>query len=124
MPHSRREVLDLLHKSLAYVEGLGYGDAESWEPLSTFLDSPVCPNRHAVEHRTPCAECWFFNLVPERVREDLPSCHLIPLNDEGETLHSIGSLQSPAEVKEKLKIWLRAEIRRLEDMDMAEGPIP
>jgi hypothetical protein len=46
------------------------------------------------------------------------------LNDEGETLHSIGSLQSPAEVKEKLKIWLRAEICRLEDMDMAEGPIP
>lgn len=124
MPHSRREVLDWLHKALAYVEGVGYGDAEPGEPLSTFLDSPVCPNRHNVEHRTPCAECWFFNFVPERFREDLPSCHFIPLNNDGETLHSIGSRQSPAEVKEKLKIWLKAKIRHLEDMDMAEGAIP
>jgi hypothetical protein len=121
VPHSSREVLTLLHKELAFVERDGYGDAASWEPLSIFLDSPFCPNRPDSERSTPCAQCWLFNFVPERFRQELPSCHFIPLNCDGESVHSMGGQYSPAEVKEKLKSWLEAEIRHLEELDMAEG---
>ncbi len=121
MPHSRREVLTLLHQELAFVERGGYSDAAAWEPLSMFLDSPSCPNGLDVNRSTPCAQCWLFNFVPERFRQELPSCHFIPLNRDGESVHSISRQYSPTEVKEKLQTWLKAEIRHLEELDMAEG---
>jgi hypothetical protein len=121
MTDSRREVLTLLRQELTFLDRGGYGGERSWKPLSIFLDSPSCPNRLDVERRTPCAQCWLSLFVPDRLRQDLPSCHFIPLDHKGESLHSMERQHSQAEVRAKLKAWLEAEIRHLEQLDMSEG---
>ena len=123
MSESRREVLTLLKKELDFVEHGGYGGTESWKPLSVFLDSPSCPNRLDVERSTPCPQCWLFNFVPERYGQELPACHFIPMTDDDKSLNGMSTHYSPAEVREKLKTWLQAEIRHLEQLDMAEGDV-
>lgn len=122
MTDSRREVLKLLREELAFVNRGGYGGKQSWKPLTVFLDSPSCPNRLDVERRTSCPQCWLSLFVPDRLRQDLPSCHFIPLNDEGE---SVGTMRdhTPGEVQAKVKGWLEAEIQHLEQLDMSEGQV-
>jgi hypothetical protein len=123
MRESRREVLILLRKELAFLESGGYGGTDYWKPLSIFLDSPSCPNRGDIGHGTPCAQCWLFNFVPIRFRQELPACHFIPLNRDAESVHSMARQYSPDEVTEQLKTWLRGEIDQLEQLDLAEGHV-
>jgi len=123
MTDSIREVLALLRQELAFLDRGGYGGERSWKPLSIFLDSPSCPNRLDVERRTPCAQCWLSLFVPDHLSQDLPSCHFIPLDHKGESIRTIGREHSPAEVQAKLKGWLEAEIRHLEQLGMAEGHV-
>jgi hypothetical protein len=121
MSESRREVLALLKKELEFLERGGYGGTESWKPLSVFLDSPSCPNRLEVERSTPCPQCWLFNFVPERYSGALPACHFIPMTDDGKSVDVMSSHHSQAEIREKVKTWLQAEIQHLELLDMSEG---
>ena len=121
MSDSMREVLTLLKKELEFLEHGGYGGTESWKPLSVFLDSPSCPNRLDVERSTPCPQCWLFNFVPERYGRELPACHFIPMTDDGKSVDRMNREYSQAEMREKLKTWLQAEIEHLEKLDMSEG---
>jgi hypothetical protein len=79
-----------------------------------FLDSPSCPNRLDVERSTPCPQCWLYQFVPEPFRQEMPPCHFIELNAQGESIHSMSSQYTTAEVEQALRTWLNAEIRRLE----------
>ncbi len=79
-----------------------------------FLDSPSCPNRLDVERSTPCPQCWLYRFVPEDFRQELPPCHFIALNQDGESIHSMSRQYTTAEVEEALRQWLKTEIRRLE----------
>jgi hypothetical protein len=117
MPKSRIEIVNLLKKELAFLERGGYGGALPWRPVSMFLDSPSCPNRLDVERKTPCSQCWLFQFVPERFRQEMEACHFIPLNDDGESVHSMSRQYKPAEVEAALKMWLEAEIRHLETLE-------
>ena len=117
MPKSRLEIVKLLKQELTFLERGGYGGTMPWRPVSMFLDSPSCPNRLDVERQTPCAECWLFQFVPQRFRQEMEPCHFIPLNGEGESVHSMSRQYTPAEVEEALKMWLEAEIRHLEALE-------
>ena len=86
-----------------------------------FLDSPSCPNRLDVERSTPCSQCWLFQFVPERFHQEMEACHFIPLNRDGESVHSMTRQYSPAEVEAALKTWLQTEIRRLEGLEAQSG---
>jgi hypothetical protein len=123
MSKSRREVLTLLKKELEFLERGGYGGTKSWKPLSVFLDSPSCPNRLDVDRSTPCPQCWLFNFVPKQFGQELPACHFIPMTDDGQSLETLTREYSQAEVREKVKAWLQAEIQHLEALDMAEGHV-
>ena len=114
MPISRSEIVNLLKKELSFLERGGYGGTLPWRPVSMFLDSPSCPNRLDAERTTPCSQCWLFQFVPERFRNEMEACHFIPLNDDGESVHSMSRQYRPAEVEAALKMWLEAEIRHLE----------
>lgn len=114
---SRLEIVKLLKQELTYLERGGYGGALPWRPVSMFLDSPSCPNRLDVERAVPCAECWLFQFVPEKYRAEMNPCHFVPLNRDGETVHSMSRQYTPAEVEAALKAWLEAEIRHLETSD-------
>jgi hypothetical protein len=114
MPDSRLETLNLLKQELTFLEHGGYGGAFPWRPVSMFLDSPSCPNRLDVDRSTPCRQCWLFQFVPEEFRKELPPCHFIALNQEGESIYSMNRQYTIAEVEASLRVWLESEIRRLE----------
>jgi len=110
----KSEIVNLLKRELTYLERGGYGGAMPWRPVSMFLDSPSCPNRLDADRSVPCSECWLFLFVPEKYRGEMNPCHFIPLNRDGETVHSMSRQYSPAEVEAALKKWLEEEIRHLE----------
>ncbi len=114
MRDGKLETLNLLRQELEFLERGGYGGALPWRPVSMFLDSPSCPNRLDVERSTPCPQCWLYQFVPEKFRQELPPCHFIALNPDGESIHSMSRQYTTAEVEEALRRWLTAEIRRLE----------
>jgi len=117
VPESRLEILNLLKKELAFLERGGYGGSMPWRPVAMFLDSPSCPNRLDVERKTPCSQCWLFQFVPQRFRQEMDPCHFIPLNRDGESVHSLSRQYTAAEVEAALKLWLEAEIRHLEALE-------
>ena len=114
---SRLEILNLLKQELAFLEREGYGGALPWRPVSIFLDSPSCPNRLDAERSTPCLECWLYQFVPERFRQEMEPCHFIALNKDGETVYSMSRQYTAVEVEEAVRAWLKAEIRRIEELE-------
>jgi hypothetical protein len=114
---SRLEILNLLKQELAFLERGGYGGALPWRPVSIFLDSPSCPNRLDAEHSTPCPECWLYQFVPEDFHQELAPCQFIPLNKDGESVHSMSRQYTQVEVEEAVRVWLKAEIRRIEALE-------
>jgi hypothetical protein len=123
VPKPRLEILNLLKQELAYLERGGYGGALPWRPVSIFLDSPSCPNRLDAERSTPCPECWLYQFVPERFHQDMDPCHFIPLNRDGETVHSMSRQYTQVEVEEAVRGWLVAEIRRIEELEGQPGRV-
>jgi hypothetical protein len=121
VPKSSLEILNLLKQELAFLERGGYGGALPWRPVSIFLDSPSCPNRLDAERSTPCPECWLYEFVPEQFRQEMNPCYFIPLNKDGETVHSMIRQYTQVEVEEAVRGWLRAEIRRIEELEHAGG---
>ncbi|MFZ3263981.1 MAG: hypothetical protein WA172_08270 [Terriglobales bacterium] len=111
------EIVNLLKRELAFLERGGYGGTLPWRPVSMFLDSPSCPNRLDVERTTPCSQCWLFQFVPEPFRQEMNACHFIPLNRDGESVHSMSRQYTAAEVEAALKTWLEGEIRHLETLE-------
>ena len=114
---SRLKILTLLKLELTYLERGGYGGALPWKPVSIFLDSPSCPNRLDAEQSTPCAECLLYQFVPEPFQREPQPCHFIPLNADGETVHSMSRQYTQVEVEEAVRGWLKAEIRRIEGLE-------
>ena len=115
MPHDRN-LLEVLKKELQFLEGGGYGQvaAHYWKPVSVFQNSPSCPNVDDPHRTTPCQECAFFELIPPHLRDDSVPCHFIPLNSEGETIHSMERQYSHEELLEAVGVWLRTMIGKLE----------
>ncbi len=113
---AKLDTLTLLRQELAFLDRNGYGGGYPWKPVSIFLDSPSCPNRLDVERSTPCPECWLNEFVPEQYRQEPQPCHFIPLNEDGETVHSMSRQYTFAEVEEAVRNWLRSEIQRLEGL--------
>jgi hypothetical protein len=113
----RMEIIRLLKEELAFLNRGGYGGALPWRPVKMFLDSPSCPNRLDEDRKTPCPQCWLFQFVPERYRQEMEACHFIPLNADGETVHSMSRQYTPGEVEAALKNWLESEIHHLEAME-------
>jgi len=119
--NSRLEIVNSLKQELTFLERGGYGGAMPWRPVSMFMDSPSCPNRLDAERSTPCSQCWLFQFVPERFHQEMEACHFIPLNRDGESVHSMSRQYTPAEVEAALKTWLEAEIRHLEELESQAG---
>ena len=117
MPKSRAEIIHLLKQELSFLERGGYGGTMPWKPVAMFLDSPSCPKRLDVDRSSPCSECWLFQFVPERFRQEMDPCHFIHLNLHGESVHSMSRQYTPSEVEAALKTWLLEEIHHLEELE-------
>lgn len=117
MPKDDRDILDVLKDELSFIEKGGYGRSvrTPWQPKSTFQDSLTCINYADPNHAHPCNECHLIEFVdPEHQHEEVP-CHFIPLNEAGETIEALELDDNPAALERKLKDWLRARIREIEE---------
>jgi hypothetical protein len=117
MPCDDRDVLEVLIEELDFIEKGGYGRSVKtpWQPTSIFQDSLSCLNFGYPYRAHPCSECFLTDFVPpEGVAEPVP-CHHIPLNDAGETLETLESLDNQKRMEETVKNWLRGRIRQIQE---------
>jgi hypothetical protein len=116
MSNDKRDVLEVLKFELNFLEQGGYGRSvrTPWELTSIFQDSPSCINFNSSEETHPCNECLLSDLVPAEAQAEQIPCHHIPLNQVGQTVHSMERQNTQAELEDSLKLWLRASIVRIE----------
>ena len=112
----KRDILEVLKFELSFLEQGGYGRyvRTPWKPMSIFQDSLSCINFNTAEEKHPCNECLLNDLVPADAQTEQVPCHHIPLNPQGETVHTIERQQTQAELESAVRDWLRASIARIE----------
>lgn len=117
MAKDDRDILEILKDELTFIEKGGYGRSvrTPWQPKSAFQDSLTCINYADPQHTHSCKECLLFEFVNlEHQREEVP-CHFIPLDETGETIEALELEDNEAKLERKLKDWLRAKIREIDE---------
>ena len=104
--------LEALRKELEFLENGGYRTAMGWRAPLVFEDSPICPK--APDGVCLDCPCVLIDFVPDTYRKEEIPCRHIPLNQSGETLHTLYSTATMDEIEGTLRQWLAAEIVRLE----------
>jgi hypothetical protein len=116
MAKDDRDIIELLKDELDFIEKGGYGRSvrTPWKPKSAFQDSLTCINYGYPYRAHPCNECHLLDFVsPEHQAEEVP-CHFIPLNEAGETIEELESLDNEAKLEQSVRDWLRARITEIE----------
>ncbi len=111
-----KHTLNALVKELEFLEGGGYRQPMGWRPVLIFEDSPICPKYPFAT--CPDAHCVLLDFVPEGQLDQTIPCQHIPLNETGETLHSMYDTATMDEIENVLREWLRkriAEIKQAAD---------
>ncbi|MGA3212203.1 MAG: hypothetical protein ABSD20_12930 [Terriglobales bacterium] len=123
MPNDKWTVLELLKFELKFLEDGGYGrpTKKAWQPTYIFEDSPSCLNFDDPARTEPCAACWLTQFVPAESRREQVPCRHIPLNEKGDTVHSLYQHGTQLELEEALGAWLRKRIAELEAQGEATG---
>jgi hypothetical protein len=127
---SKADMIRLLEAELDLIEGGGYGRSvrEPWKPVPMFQYSISCINHWFVPNHDPeCHEdCALMDFVPDEQKKTGLPCHMIPLNEVGETVHSLEESGNRERLEEAVKEWLRATIKHLKeglgDSDQPEDP--
>lgn len=117
MAKDDRDILEVLKDELTFIEQGGYGRSvrTPWQARSAFQDSLTCINYADPNHTHPCHECHLLDFVsPEHQSDEVP-CHFIPLNETGETIETLELEDNEAKLERKVKDWLRARIRQIEE---------
>ncbi len=118
-----RDLLEVLKFELEFLEKGGYGRSprQRWRVPRIFEDSPTCLNFDLPEKVYPCSECALMHLVPKEDREKSVPCDFIPLNECGETVDGLYRYAGQDEIEEKMKVWLRVTIQRMEEERAAQA---
>jgi hypothetical protein len=104
--------LAALKKELEFLENGGYRLAMGWRAPLVFEDSPICPK--APYAACLDSHCALKEFVPNGFRGEEVPCRHIPLNEIGETLHTLYSTATMDEIESMVREWLKREIARLE----------
>ena len=117
MAKDDRPILELLKAELAFMEQGGYGRSvrTPWLPKPAFEDSLTCLNYSDPAHTRPCNECDLIDFVANEHRSEEVPCHLIALNDDGETIQDLEAQGNQAKLEVTLKQWMRSKIKQIED---------
>lgn len=112
-----RDLLEILKEELSFIEQGGYGRSvrTPQQPKSIFQDSRVCINYADPNHSHPCNECHLLDFVSPEHKDEAVPCHFIPLNNAGETIENLELEDNEAKLERKVKDWLRARIREIEE---------
>ena len=117
MPQDERDILEVLRAELDYIEKGGYGRSvrAPQRPTSIFQDSLTCLNFGYPYRARPCAECALDSFVPPERRADEVPCHHIPLGADGATVAGLEAEDNQSRLEERVKAWLRAKIKEIEE---------
>lgn len=117
MPKDDRDILEILKDELSFIEKGGYGRSvrTPWQPKSIFRDSLACINYADPNHTHPCNECRLIDFVSPNHKDETVPCHFIPLDEAGETVEAMEIEDNEAKLERKVKDWLRARIREIEE---------
>ena len=112
-----RDILELLKEELAFIEQGGYGRSvrTPWLPKSAFQDSLTCVNYGYLTREHSCSECHLIDFVQEEQKAEPVPCHLIPLNEAGETIEDLEAQNSQWRLELTLKRWMRGKIAEIEE---------
>ena len=122
MNESRKNVLGLLKKELAFLDRGGYRRCPSfpWRARYIFEESPSCPN---FAHRTRphrCTDCWLMEFVAPDLRVEQVPCRFVELAASGVTVDSLYRCGTLAESEQALRQWPHQRIRELETQSTGE----
>ncbi|HEX8290238.1 MAG TPA: hypothetical protein VF570_00705 [Pyrinomonadaceae bacterium] len=117
MSTDTRDRLETLRAELDFIEKGGYGRPvrEPWKPTSVFQGSLSCINYGYTYRAHPCSACLLDDFVPEGRHAAPVPCHHIPLDAEGMTVEAAELEDQQSLLEEKVKAWLRAQIKEIED---------
>ena len=117
MSDDTRDRLEVLKAELDFIEKGGYGRPvrTPWKPTSVFQGSLSCPNYGYPYRAHACSECLLDDFVTEAKRASSVPCHHIPLDAVGETVEALELADNQQLLEEKVKAWLRARIKEIED---------
>ena len=117
MSTDTRDRLETLRAELDFIEKGGYGRPvrEPWKPTSIFQGSLSCLNYGYPYRAHPCSACLLDDFVPEGKHAAPVPCHHIPLDAEGTTIEAAESEDQQSLLEERVKAWLRAQIKEIED---------
>jgi hypothetical protein len=122
MPRDQQEILEILKSELEFIEKGGYrvpGKQKEGVISTMFADSLTCLNYGYPYRVHPCGECPLMEFVPEDRRVSPMPCHHIPLDSSGQTVEAMEETESPNQMQEAVKVWLRETIRRIESQRSA-----
>ena len=124
MTTDTRDRLELLKAELDFIEKGGYGRSvrTPWKPTSVFQDSLSCINYGYPYRAHPCGECLLDDFVPEGAHTAPVPCHHIPLDADGTTIEALETEDNQSGLEERVKTWLRAKIKEIEEARDAAGP--
>jgi|KBSMisStaDraftv2_1062788.scaffolds.fasta_scaffold03670_7 hypothetical protein len=116
MSESRRNVLGLLKKELAFLDREGYRRSPSfpWRSRYIFEESPSCPNFADRTRPHRCTDCWLMEFVAPHLRTEQTPCRFVELAAKGLTVDSLYRCGTLAESEQALRQWLRQRIREFE----------
>jgi hypothetical protein len=117
MTRDDRDILVLLKDELAFIEQGGYGRSvrTPWLPKSAFEDSLTCINFGDQHRARPCNECHLIEFVANEHHPEKVPCHLIALNEAGDTIEDLEAQGNQAKLEATLKHWMLAKIKQIED---------
>jgi hypothetical protein len=116
MTQDDRDILTTLKEELDFIEKGGYGRSvrTPWVPKSIFQDSLSCLNYGYPYRAHPCAECALIDYVGSEDRSQPVPCHLIPLNDAGDTIEKLELEGNESRTAIAVRRWLEAKISEIE----------
>jgi hypothetical protein len=111
-----RDILEILKTELDFIEQGGYGRSvrTPWQPKSPFQDSLSCINYADPARTHSCDECHLIDFVPDAEHSQDVPCHFIPLDQSGETVDQLETLDDEAKLERVLKAWLKSKISTIE----------
>lgn len=117
MSNDTRDRLEILKAELDFIEQGGYGRSvrTPWKPTSIFQGSLSCLDYGYPYRAHPCSGCLLYDFVPEGAHDTPVPCHHIPLDESGETVEELELEDNQQLLEEKVKAWLRARIKEIED---------
>jgi len=123
MATDKQALIEQLKFEIELMEKGGYYPSVR-DPRHTpeiFRESISCLNVGLEEKEHPCASCFLSEFAPPDLRYTAGDlCHMIPLNEKGDTIESLKAAGDPYKLQLIVLNWLKKTVAQLEQ-EIASG---